>query len=344
VKYQSDPARIKAQLISSNKIYIPDCIKLPYPLDKSTAGPGSGSLSIAFSFDNKNIKLEVSEDPNETFSLQKANNDFHIFKKGKKFLENIKIIPIFFHAPKQAFFNLEDRCIYNCAFCSLPKIGLLSDYNKEKFIKLIIKATNRNDVHSIALTAGVYPNNTKILEKICYIVQVISKKIPDVSIGVETCIFENNEIVTLKNAGADEIKINIQIPDKILFEKICPEFNHEDILKRLKEAVKIFGKGKVTSNIIYGLGELDESVIQCIEKLAMMGVVPTLRKLRVNRFNRQRLEEALTYEIPITSSERILKLALEQKKIFEKYALSTETFNTMCHKCGCCDIVPFFDV
>lgn len=341
---QSEHTRKKAELISSSRIYIPNDIKIPYPLDKSTAGPGSGSLSIGISFGNKDIKLEISKDPNEFFSLQKDADSFQILKRGGKFLENVKIIPIFFHAPRQVFFNLEDRCIFNCAFCNLPKDGLLKEYGKEKFVKLILKGVKGSKVHAIALTAGVYPNNTEIIQKMCYIVENIKEEDSGVTIGVEACIFKVGEILSLKKAGADEIKINIQIPDKILFEKICPEFNYEYVLKRLKKAVEIFGKGKVTSNIIFGLGESDRSVIQCIEKLAEIGVVPTLRRIRVNKFNEEKLEEALSNRIPITSTDRILKLALDQKKIFEKYNLSTETFNTMCHKCGCCDIVPFLDL
>ncbi|RLF29085.1 MAG: biotin synthase, partial [Thermoplasmata archaeon] len=39
-----------------------------------------------------------------------------------------------------------------------------------------------------------------------------------------------------------------------------------------------------------------------------------------------------------------LRLAVEQKKVFKKYGLTPETFKTMCHRCGCCDIVPFIDL
>ena len=112
----------------------------------------------------------------------------------------------------------------------------------------------------------------------------------------------------------------------------------------LSEAVKIFGEGKVTSNIIYGLGETDDILVQTVEKLAEIGIVPTLRKIRFNEFNKEKIEEALTYKISKTSADRIIKLALKQKRILEKNGLTTKTFKTMCHKCGCCDIVPFWDI
>lgn len=339
-----DSVRAKAELMINNKIYIPTNIKLSYPMDRSTAGPGSGSLSIALTFDNKNIKLVISRNQNESYSLQKENGKFHILKDKKIFLENVEMTPILFHAPRQAFINLDNRCIYNCAFCNLSKRGFLHEYDAEKFVKLILKASNRSDFQAVALTSGVYPDNTKTIKKMCYIIKNVKEKLPDIPIGVEPCISNKKEILLLKKAAAEEIKINLQIPDKDLFGKICPDFRYNDILNILGEAVELFGKGKVTSNIIYGVGESDRSVIKAIEKLAKMGVVPTLRMIRINELNKKKLEEATSDKLPNISVDRILKIAHEHKKILEKYGLTTQTFETMCHKCGCCDIVPFWDV
>ena len=341
---QKDDLRKKADLISNGKIYISNNIKLPHPLDRSTSGPGSGSISITLSFNNKNIKLEVNKNENELFSLQKENNTYIILKGEKIFLENVKIIPSVLHAPRQAFINLQNRCIYNCAFCNLSEHIFLQNYDKDKFVDLIMKASKRNDFEGVALTSGIFPNNATIIKMMCEIIQDIKEKLPTIPIGVEPCIFNKEEIELLKKAGAEEIKINLQIPDRDLFGKVCPEFEYDDIINMLNEAVDIFGKGKVTSNIIFGLGELDETVIKTIETLASKGIVPTLRKIRINKGNKKKLETAISRKIPHTSSDRILHLANEHKQILKKYNLTTKTFKTMCHPCGCCDIVSFRDI
>ena len=129
-----------------------------------------------------------------------------------------------------------------------------------------------------------------------------------------------------------------------MFSKICPDFNYDLIIDNLINAVEIFGKEKVTSNIIFGLGETDETVVKSIEELSKIGVVPTLRKIRINKKNKEKLIKILNYDIPKTSNERIINLAYGHKRILEKYKLDTRTFQTMCHKCGCCDIVPFWDI
>ena len=42
--------------------------------------------------------------------------------------------------------------------------------------------------------------------------------------------------------------------------------------------------------------------------------------------------------------ERLVDLAKKQKSIFGNYGISPKTFDTMCFRCTCCDIVPFIDL
>jgi biotin synthase-related radical SAM superfamily protein len=209
---------------------------------------------------------------------------------------------------------------------------------------LILNASKHKDISSVALTSGIYPNNTKIIKKMCYIIKNVRKKLPNIPIGVEPYISNKHELFLLKKAGANEIKINVQIPDKKLFCKLCPNFSYEDTFKILEESVKIFGIGKVSSNIIYGVGESDRSILNAVERLAKISVVPTLRKIRINEFNRKKLEDITSNKLPNISISRILKIAHAHKKILVRNCLTTKTFETMCHKCGCCDIVPFWDI
>ena len=334
----------KADLINNNQIFIPADVKLPFFLNRSTAGPDANSHSIGISFNKTNVKLNISENKSEMFSLNKTKNGYNLLKYGKNYIDNVNIIPIYFHAPNQIFLNLDDRCIYNCGFCNLSKKGLLKNYDDKKFTEFIVKSAHRKNINSIALTSGVFPDNNHIINKMSKIVKEIKKIIPKCSIGIESCIFNRKEVELLKVSGVDEIKINLQIPDRMMFSKICPDFNYDLIIDNLINAVEIFGKEKVTSNIIFGLGETDETVVKSIEELSKIGVVPTLRKIRINKKNKEKLIKILNYDIPKTSNERIINLAYGHKRILEKYKLDTRTFQTMCHKCGCCDIVPFWDI
>jgi biotin synthase-related radical SAM superfamily protein len=207
-----------------------------------------------------------------------------------------------------------------------------------------MKAFQHTKIDAFALTGGVYPDNTEMVNKYIQIIQGIRKKIPEIPIGVETIILEKDELIALRESGMDEMKINLQIPDEILFEKICPDFDYNHIISMLEFAVKIFGKGNVFSNIIFGLGESDDCVISAVENIAKIGVVPTLRKIRIGKKNGDKLLHVLPATIPEINTSRILKLAYEHKRILQKYHLTTTNVHTMCHRCGCCDIVPFQDL
>jgi biotin synthase-related radical SAM superfamily protein len=344
VSLTSTNAKKKADLISKEKIYISKKIKLPAPFERSTTGPGSCVLSVVINYDATYVKMQVSRNNNELYSLQQTNGTFNIIKENKAFIENIKIIPNYFHAPKQIFLNLENRCIYNCAFCNKSNQDFLKKYSTDDFVKLIDKAVQISQYSAVSLTSGIYPNNKHIIEKMRSIVSEVKKKYPTMPVGVEPCVFTSAELTILKNAGADEIKINLQIPEKHLFTHICPDFNYDNTIKILEEAVQLFGKGKVTTNLLFGLGESTESVITILDMLSSKGIVPTLRKIRINSENEKQLKNIASCKISEVSAETILYLGNMHKKILEKYNLTTKSFSTMCHACGCCDIVPFWDI
>jgi biotin synthase-related radical SAM superfamily protein len=140
------------------------------------------------------------------------------------------------------------------------------------------------------------------------------------------------------------MKINIESFDRDIFEKICPDLDYDGLLRILAQAVSVFGKGKVTTNILIGLGETNENVLEGVEHFARLGIVPVIRVLRINDTNYLNIINALGYDISRVSPDRMLELAGRQKEILQKYGLSTGSFATMCHRCGCCDIVPFIDL
>jgi len=62
-----------------------------------------------------------------------------------------------------------------------------------------------------------------------------------------------------------------------LFQQVCPGISFQEIMDALQEAVDVFGRTRVFSNIILGLGESDKVLRHGIDELAEMGVMPILR-------------------------------------------------------------------
>ena len=339
---EEDLIRKKAQLILGGDVLLPKGYKMPYRISRSTAGPGAGKRSAVFSFGGMRVKKGISYDSGD-FELADNNGMLSMTRNGLPFLDSVEIRPVVFHSPEQAFFNLDQRCKFNCKFCTSPLLKgdvtkLLTD---EKIVEMIRDAMKEQKVVSVALTSGVIGSVQGSVDRMVSCVKAIRKEFPKIPIGVEPYVDSKDQIKALKDAGADEIKINLETPRKDIFEKICPELNYSSVMEMIKASVKIFGYGKVTTNLIFGIGETDDDLKDIMITLASFGCVPGLRAIRLNDINRKNMSSAGI--ICNADEERMIRLAHMQKKILEDHKLTTNTFRTMCFECGCCDLVPFKD-
>jgi hypothetical protein len=132
-----------------------------------------------------------------------------------------------------------------------------------------------------------------------------------VPVGVSISPFPGvNQI--LKDAGADEVKYNLECVDPDLFLQVCPGISYQEIMDALQEAVAIFGKNRVFTNIIVGLGESDDLLRRSIDELTEMGVIPVLRAV----FPHPLRAGETWMERP--SAERLLELAHYLKAALEE--------------------------
>jgi len=339
-----EKVRKKAELILGGNILVPKDFRPPFRLSRSTAGPGAGGGSIAFEFDGMRVKKSISYEKGD-FELHDDNGNVSITKGGEPFIEKVRMIPVIFHSPNHAFFNLSQRCIFKCAFCTTPLLegDATKNLTSEKIVAMIRETEKNVRIPFIAITSGVEESVQTSLEKMVSCVKVLRREFPDKIIGVEPYVDTKDQIDLLRSAGADEFKLNREAARKDIFEKVCPGLDHDNILKLLEYAVSVFGKGKVSSNVIFGLGETDDDIMEEMERLASIGCIPGLRALRSNDMTINVLNGVLGHIVP-ADAERAVRLAEEQKRIMIGHGLTTKTFRTMCFECQCCDIVPFVDV
>jgi len=343
-KVRPETARKKAALLAGGAVKIPSDFRLPFLPSRSTAGPGAGSTSIVFAFDNARAKKPISRDSGE-FELVDTSGKLRITRAGKPFIDSVELIPTLLHAPYQAFVNIDHACVYTCKFCNSPRLGhdATKDLTDEKIIKMISEASKQKGFESVAFTSAVAVSPSMTIERMSGLVRRTRELLPAVPIGVEPYATHPREIDALKEAGADEIKLNIESFDPEIFEKVCPDRDYGAILHVINHAGRVFGKNHVCSNIIFGLGESDETMLEGTKVLANMGAVATLRALRRSEFNVAGLERVIG-KLQTITPDRMLHLARKQKKILKEYGLSPLKFKTMCHACLACDIVPFWDV
>ena len=347
-------ARVKAELIAAGSLAVEAGILEGYRLSRSTAGPGAGSSSVAIGWMGEDgrehrVKLSLAADGDEApvRLVGSPGGDLELRgASGEVLLEGVGLVPVVMHAPGQAFINIDGECVHSCAFCTTH---LLDERRRnrrtaERWVELIVAAHNRSPFPAVAVTSVAAPDHEGLLREYEAVIRGVLTQLPDVVVGVEPPVRSNEDIHRLRAAGATEMKINIQSPEADLLERVCPGWDLARQYDLLEEAVGVFGRGRVTTNVLIGLGESDGSVEDAIERLSSTGVVPTLRVVRVNDGNLGPLTRALGHAPEPVGTERHLRLAAVLGGALQRNGLSRDGLRTMCHGCGCCDREPGWDL
>ncbi|MBR2255097.1 MAG: radical SAM protein [Candidatus Methanomethylophilaceae archaeon] len=335
----------KATLTLGGAVRLPEGYQIPVRVSHSTAGPGAGKDSFAFSFGKYRVKKAISYTGGEFELHVRDDGSMFLTHGGEPFIDDIKIEPVVRHCPQQAFFNLDPRCMFHCAYCGSPLLDMNEDKHLStgRIMEMLEESVTFFDVKAVSFTSGVVGSIDGTVDRMVDVVKAVRSKYPDMPIGVEPYVDSAEQIKALKDAGADEIKINVETPRADIFSRVCPDLDLKGVYERLGEAVEIFGRGNVISNIIYGLGETDEDLAQAMDRLCSMGVIPGLRALRVTDINRESLTSAIGKPEPV-SEERAIRLAGLQKDAMLRHGFERMSSHTMCMECGCCDLVPFKDL
>lgn len=343
-KVRPETAVAKAELLAGGAVRIPDEFRLPFHPSRSTAGPGAGLPEVVFSFGGTRAKKEISRTGGE-FELVVDEGTARMARGGEVMIDEVALLPTLYHAPFQAFINVDGSCRLTCAFCNAHRLehGATKDLTDDKIVDMAIHAASADDFVGVALTSGVPGSPEEAVERMVGLVERIRAALPDSPIGVEPYVTHPRQVDDLRQAGATEVKLNMESSDPDIFDRVCPNRDYGTILHAINHACGVFGRNRVCSNIIFGLGESDQSVLHATKVLANMGAVATLRALRVNEGNTPDLVAAIG-DVPSITADRMLNLAREEKKILMEYRLTPLAFKTMCHACLSCDIVPFWDV
>ncbi|MBS7644960.1 MAG: radical SAM protein [Candidatus Bathyarchaeia archaeon] len=179
------------------------------------------------------------------------------------------------------------RCRANCAFCSQARFSkasalMLSRVTWPPFpLKEVLARIEGEDFgegfRRICIQALNYPG---VLSDLLRTVKGI-RAVSDVPISVSCQPMDGYSMRILAEAGVDRISIALDAASEALFRKIKGEsvggpYLWRSHVKNLRMAVEIFGRGKVTTHLIVGLGETDRELLELIQKLMDWGVNPSL--------------------------------------------------------------------
>ena len=290
---------------------------------RSTAGPGAGGEgSVFFSQGRHRVRLGL-DDLSPVEVVHRGGGVADIFL-GSQIISGRLERPGL-HCPKQAYITITGSCIFHCRYCTVPK---MKGHRKpiDEIVRMVESVRDR--VTCISLTSGVQKT---VEEEEAYVLDVVRALLPfGLPIGVS--IYPTDETPDLlHDLGVVEVKFNIEAATEKIFADVCPGLDYGLMWDVLERSVGLFGRNRVFSNVIVGLGETDPEMTLCIRRLTRLGVIPVLRPLNP-------VEGFTGYTRP--SADRLLHLLAIHEQALAAEGLDPGEAETMCTSCTGCDLTP----
>ena len=179
------------------------------------------------------------------------------------------------------------KCVANCGFCpqareSHSRTDMLSRvswpaFPIEKILSGLDKAVIDDEIKRVCIQALNYPE--VFIDLIALTMAIHQKANVPISISCQPLNSEN--IKALAEAGAERIGIPLDAATEELFDKIKGlsaggPYSWKKQFKLLSDAVNFFGKGKISTHLIVGLGETEKEMVKIIQRCVDMSVLPAL--------------------------------------------------------------------
>ena len=179
------------------------------------------------------------------------------------------------------------KCTANCGFCpqarnSRSKAELLSRvswpaFSTKNVLQRIGNSAEHGRIRRVCIQALSYPD---VFTHLAALVTAI-KQHSTIPISVSCQLLNSRNTRRLAAAGAERVSIAIDVATKKLFSEVKGTstdgpYTWESQFRQLREALEVFGKGKVSTHLIIGLGETENEAISLIQRCFDMGVSPAL--------------------------------------------------------------------
>ncbi|MEM2420035.1 MAG: radical SAM protein [Candidatus Bathyarchaeia archaeon] len=179
------------------------------------------------------------------------------------------------------------KCMANCGFCpqarkSHARADMLSRvswpaFQTKRVLEALPDAIKNGGIKRVCIQALNYPEVFTHLQALVKAI-IRQTKVP-ISVSCQPLSQENMR--RLFEAGAERISIPLDAATEEIFDRVKGlsaggPYEMKGQLALLEEAVKIFGKGRVSTHLIVGLGETEKEMVCVIQKCVDMGVLPAL--------------------------------------------------------------------
>jgi len=181
----------------------------------------------------------------------------------------------------------EGKCLANCGFCpqarkSHGRADMLSRvswpvYPTEVVLNGIEKTSKNKKIRRVCIQALNYPE--VFLDLRALVKAIRSHAAVPVSISCQP--LNRRNLRELANVGVERIGIPLDAATKQIFDEVKGRsvggpYSWDRQFELLSDAIGFFGKGRVSTHLIAGLGETEKEMVDIIQRCVDMTVLPGL--------------------------------------------------------------------
>ncbi len=244
--------------------------------------------------------------------------------------------------------TIYQNCAYRqtdqqCKFCgigmSLENSKTILKKEPEDLAAAAAHACRTDGVKHVTLTAGRTEDEYEVLSHAMQCIAAI-KKDTGLPVHMQLCPTDRPGIYEeLRRAGADTLGIHIETFDEQVLASVVPAkaaIGLDRYRENWLKAVEVFGPNQVSSFLIAGLGETQESLLEGAEYLCSIGVYPYVLPVRPIPGTALEALEPPPPEMMIDIYEQVAGM-------LARHGLSYRKSKAGCVRCSSCSCLNLFE-
>ncbi|HMK36273.1 MAG TPA: MSMEG_0568 family radical SAM protein [Desulfomonilaceae bacterium] len=237
------------------------------------------------------------------------------------------------------YWNSEKRCRFCGIELSLSGAQTTRLKTPSQLAEVFRKAMELDSVSHVVLTTGAVLPSGKEIDYLGECAKAV-KQVCDLPIHAQFLPPDDaRKLYELKKAGTDTVGIHIESFDMRVLARLAPvkaAIGLERYEKSWNRAVDVFGFNQVSSFVLVGLGEQEDSVVRGSEFLAERGVYPFVVPFRP-------IPGSLMQDCGTPNHETMKRLYNTTAGILRKKGLSAARSLAGCVRCGACSALQAYE-
>jgi len=236
------------------------------------------------------------------------------------------------------YWNTPKRCKFCAIELSLKNGATIARKKPEQLAEVALKAKKLDHVTHVTLTTGTTATPDKGINHLAETARAI-KEATGLPIHVQFEPPEELSMIDVLFDAVDTVGIHVESFDRKVLKEVAlckADIPFERYVAAWKRGVEIFGDSQVSSYVIAGMGESDESIIEGSKLLAELGVYPFIVPLRPIPGSDMEKKKP-------PSADRMRFIYAEVASILHEEGVSWRKNKAGCVRCRACSALPDFE-